>query len=110
MARGAGERNGWAMNAPEKRENVAGTIYLLHFERPYRHARHYLGWTEGESIDRRIEEHRSGRGSRLMAAVSNAGIDFRVARTWSGTRHEERRLKNGKNTGKWLCPDCKEGA
>ena len=23
---------------------VPGTIYLLHFDRPYRHARYYLGW------------------------------------------------------------------
>jgi hypothetical protein len=23
-----------------------GVIYLLHFSRPYRHARHYTGWTE----------------------------------------------------------------
>jgi hypothetical protein len=22
-----------------------GTVYLLHFERPYKHARHYLGFT-----------------------------------------------------------------
>jgi hypothetical protein len=22
-----------------------GIVYLLHFDRPYRHARHYTGWT-----------------------------------------------------------------
>ncbi|MBB5085041.1 putative GIY-YIG superfamily endonuclease [Nonomuraea endophytica] len=24
---------------------MTGTVYLLHFAQPYRHARHYLGWT-----------------------------------------------------------------
>jgi hypothetical protein len=23
---------------------VTGTVYLLHFSRPYKHARHYTGW------------------------------------------------------------------
>lgn len=93
----------------ERRENVPGTIYLLHFERPFHHARHYLGWTEGAEVDRRLEEHRSGRGAKLTAAVSKAGIGFSVVRTWSGTRHEERRLKRWKNAGRRVCPVCKEG-
>ena len=28
-----------------------GVIYLLHFDQPYRHARHYTGWTE-DLLDR----------------------------------------------------------
>jgi hypothetical protein len=32
-----------------------GTVYLLHFDRPYRHARHYLGWAE--DLDNRLAEH-----------------------------------------------------
>jgi len=94
----------------ERRENVAGTIYLLHFERPFRHARHYLGWTEGDRIDERLERHRSGNGSKLMRAVTNAGIDFRIARTWSGTRHLERELKKSKNVPRQHCTICKEDA
>lgn len=101
------------MSAPEasqeRRENVPGTIYLLHFEQPLRHARHYLGFTEGETVDQRIERHRSGRGSKLMAAVTRSGIDFRVVKTWSGTRHLERELKRSKNIPRH-CPVCQEGA
>jgi len=93
----------------ERRENVPGTIYLLHFDKPYRHARHYLGWTEGDCLDDRMKTHRSGRGSKLMSAINQAGIDFTIARLWSGTRHDERKLKNGKNAGKWLCPICRKG-
>lgn len=32
-----------------------GTVYLLHFERPVRHAQHYLGFTE--NLERRLSEH-----------------------------------------------------
>ena len=28
-----------------------GTVYLLHFEPRYLHARHYLGWTEGTGLE-----------------------------------------------------------
>ncbi len=36
-------------------------IYLLHFSCRYRHAQHYLGFTD--DIDRRLAEHLAGRGS-----------------------------------------------
>ena len=38
-----------------------GIVYLLHFERSYRHARHYIGFTQ--NLEQRLEEHRAGRGS-----------------------------------------------
>jgi hypothetical protein len=90
------------------RKDVPGTIYLLHFEKPYHHARHYLGWTEANSLDDRLHHHRNGNkeGSKLMAAVSKAGIGFTIARLWAGTRHDERKLKNQKNASKQLCPIC----
>jgi hypothetical protein len=81
--------------------------YLIHFEQPYksgRHpgARHYVGYSD--DIDRRIETHRKGHGSPLVAAVLAVGIDFRVVRTWPGTdRHFERKLHN--RHGSRLCPE-----
>lgn len=41
----------------------------------------------------------------LMAAVTRAGIPWRVVRTWEGTRDDERRMKAQKNT-KRVCPVC----
>jgi predicted GIY-YIG superfamily endonuclease len=38
-----------------------GVVYLLHFDRPYKRARHYLGFAE--DLERRLELHRAGRGS-----------------------------------------------
>jgi hypothetical protein len=37
--------------------------------------------------------------------VNDAGIKWEVARTWTGDRKFERRLKNGKRAPK-LCPVC----
>ena len=79
------------------------TIYLLHFQQKYFHAQHYLGSTK--DLTRRLEEHRSGHGSKLIRAVIAAGIDFQLVRTWPGGRTEERRLHNRNNSPK-LCPIC----
>ena len=82
-------------------------LYLICFDRPLKHARHYLGFSKSDkTLPKRIEHHRKGSGARLMAAVAAAGIDFRVVRTWDdGDRNEERRLKNRHN-GPKLCPHC----
>lgn len=89
-----------------RRRDVEGTIYLIHFERPFKHARHYIGWTEGD-VDAREIRHLEGRGSPLLRAVDEASIAFSVVRTWKGTRKLERQLKNRKKASK-LCPECKE--
>ena len=78
--------------------------YLLHFDTPYQHAKHYLGYAD--DIDRRVGEHRIGHGARLTQVIRDAGISFTVARTWPGaTRTVERKLKNRKNAPR-LCPVC----
>lgn len=78
-------------------------IYLLHFDQPYRHARHYLGFAE--DLDARLERHASGHGARLMEVVTAAGITWRCVRTWQGGRKLERQLKNRKEAPA-LCPVC----
>lgn len=83
-------------------------IYLIHFDEPLHHARHYMGFCEEGNLERRIERHTQGRGSKLMRAVVEAGIDFEVVRTWEGgSRTLERKLKNHKNTPR-LCPVCSQ--
>jgi predicted GIY-YIG superfamily endonuclease len=86
---------------------MVGTIYLLHFKQAFGHARHYLGWTR--NLAQRVAAHTSGRGARLTAAASAAGIEFVIARRWRGDRHEERRLKNMGSRAR-LCPICREQA
>jgi predicted GIY-YIG superfamily endonuclease len=79
-------------------------VYLLHFERPYRHARHYLGYAA--DLDMRLARHRAGRGARLVEVITEAGISFTLARTWEGDRTMERRLKN-RHASPRLCPLCR---
>jgi len=79
-------------------------VYLLHFDQPLHHARHYVGFTE--NLEKRLETHRKGIGSKLVKAIVENGNDFVVARTWAdGDRTFERHIKNQKN-GPRFCPIC----
>ena len=80
-----------------------GTIYLLHFDTPYQHARHYTGWTD--NLAARLDMHRKGTGSRLLAVIGAAGIGFTLARTTTGTRVKERAIKNAGGAVRY-CPIC----
>jgi predicted GIY-YIG superfamily endonuclease len=81
-------------------------IYLIHFDTPYQHAQHYLGFAT--DIAKRLNKHKSGHGARLMQVVEDAGITWQLARIWrEGTRTEERRLKNGGSSRRY-CPICNE--
>jgi predicted GIY-YIG superfamily endonuclease len=83
-------------------------VYLIHFDRPYRHARHYTGWTRDETtLPRRVSHHRKGSGARLLQVVAAAGIGFKVVRTWpDGDRNKERRLKRSGGASRY-CPVCR---
>jgi predicted GIY-YIG superfamily endonuclease len=82
-------------------------VYLLCFNSKLKHAKHYIGYTKTpDGLEPRMEKHRKGTGSKLMAAVAKAGIDFVVTRMWpNGDQTFERMLKNKKNS-KYLCPNC----
>lgn len=89
---------------------IPATVYLIHFARPYRHAKHYVGYTALESVEDRMRRHRNGSGSRLLQVVTQAGIEWWIARVWEfptvgEARKKERQLKNhsaGRN-----CPVCR---
>lgn len=84
-------------------------VYLLHFDRPYCHARHYVGFVDGgpAALAKRLDKHRRGDGARLLEVITEAGIGFTLARTWpDGDRTFERRLKNRHNAPR-LCPCCR---
>lgn len=84
-----------------------GTLYLIHFERPLAHARHYLGWTQ--DLDKRLDAHRAGWGGKLMRAVGVAGIPWSVVWTGPGDRNRERLIKNRGSLVR-CCPTCKESS
>lgn len=93
-------------------------VYLIHFDTPYPRDRrtvgvqHYLGFVNTYSpsargtVLRRLAYHRSGRGARLMDAVTKRGIGWRVVRVWwEGDRHLERKMKRRKQASVF-CPVC----
>jgi len=91
------------IHRPARNGGPVGTVYLLHFDRPYQHARHYTGWTE-DLLDR-LDHHAAGSGARLMTVVSHAGIGFVLVRTCEGTRVTERAIKNAGGAVRY-CPLC----
>lgn len=79
--------------------------YLVHFSRRYRHAGHYLGWSD--CIAERLDLHAVGRGARLMEVVMLAGITFQLVRVWpDADRTCEAALKRNRQTGARYCPLC----
>jgi hypothetical protein len=81
-----------------------GVVYLLHFDEPYRHARHYTGWTADDVLDR-LTRHSQGHGARLMQVVRDAGIGFTLVRVREGTRDTERAIKQAGGAVRY-CPAC----
>jgi hypothetical protein len=82
-----------------------GTVYLLHLDPPYKHARHYTGSAAPGRLHARLAAHAAGTGARLMEVVKAAGGSFRLARTWPGGRTRERELK-ARHDAPRLCPIC----
>ena len=79
-------------------------LYLLHFDPPYKHAGHYLGWAK--DIDARLGAHMRGTGARLVAVAVAAGCRVELVRVWGGwTRKDEARLKKQGSRAR-LCPIC----
>ena len=67
------------------------TVYVLHFEPPYKHAKHY-----------------NGDGSPLVKAAKAKGREIILAHVFEGPladRNFERRLKRRKDVCQW-CPIC----
>jgi predicted GIY-YIG superfamily endonuclease len=84
-------------------------VYLLHFDQPLAHARHYVGWCAYD-LEQRLEHHVTGHGARIMQVLTERGIGFQVARVWPGAgRDFERRLKRWKGSGQF-CPLCEARA
>jgi hypothetical protein len=62
------------------RHSVPGTVYVLHFEPAYKHARHYIGWTSDTDVTARLNVHLQGRGSPLVRAAVQAGVEVQSPR------------------------------
>ena len=84
------------------------TVYLIHFDKPFGHAQHYVGVCKSErDVQERFREHGASNGSRLCRAAVQAGVKLMLARVWLDVpRYFELKLK-GRGKRK-LCPICQE--
>lgn len=91
-------------------------VYLLHFTQvyepypdaePYKCAGHYTGSVRGgpKALRRRLRQHGTERGAKLMIAVAERGIRWVLARTWAGGYERERQLKR-QGGARRRCPLC----
>jgi predicted GIY-YIG superfamily endonuclease len=79
-------------------------LYLLHFDPPYRHARHYLGYTE--DLVTRFALHLKGRGSPLVKAAVQNKSRITLVRIWAGDGNAEQEIKRVVGSRGRLCPVC----
>jgi len=84
---------------------VMGTVYMLHFDRPVRHARHYRGWAL--DLEARMGHHAAGTGAKLTALAVRLGIGWTVVLQVPGDKNRERQLHNRGGASR-ICPICKE--
>ncbi len=88
---------------PENRPLTGSKVYLIHFDKPLHHAKHYLGFSE--DLPGRIQKHRNGQGAAFMRAIAKEQISWHISRIWDGDRTFERMLKDQHNASH-LCPTC----
>jgi len=86
-------------------------VYVIHFDKSYRHAKHYTGIAI--NVEKRMKEHAMGNGARLMQVLKEQDIGFQYAivsewDNFSLAHAEEKRLKTKVKQPKKYCPFCKE--
>lgn len=86
---------------------MTGYIYILHFDEPLHHARHYAGCCH--NLRARLTRHANGAGSNLCRVLSERGISWRLGGLMStshaGMRRLERKLKDLSNAPDY-CEIC----
>lgn len=100
----------WRKLLPARKSTPRGTVYLLHFSRPFgrgkSQAQHYIGFTR--NLEDRVEDHTKGRGSKLIRLVTEEGTVITVAKVWKDVDATfEYRLKN-RGGAKRICPVCQQ--
>jgi len=84
-------------------------VYVLHFDTPYKHAKHYTGIAR--NVEKRMKQHKSGQGARLTQVLKENNITFKYSvikeyNTFSEAKAEEKRLKEVVKNPNRYCPIC----
>jgi predicted GIY-YIG superfamily endonuclease len=86
-------------------------VYVIHFDKPYKHAKHYTGIAK--NVEKRMKLHRSGNGSKLMAVLNrnNIGFKYNIIAEYDGyseAKTHEKHLKTKVKKPQRHCPICLE--
>lgn len=86
-------------------------VYVLHFDTPYKHAKHYTGIAI--DVEARVKEHKNGTGARLTQVLkeNNIGFTYSIIKefnTFSEAHQYEKYLKIKIKKPKRFCPICKQ--
>ena len=85
---------------------MSRVVYLLHFDPPFKHARHYIGVARNGLV-RRMQDHLSGQGANLTRHARRAGCLMILARIWPAADFGlEVRLKKRGGASR-ICPVCR---
>jgi len=87
-----------------------GYVYLIHFDKKFHHARHYIGWSKEYPLNKggRLEAHKKGNGAKILRALVQRNIGFRIVQIWHDQDgFYERKLKNYKKASTF-CWKCKK--
>lgn len=86
-------------------------VYVIHFDKPYKHAKHYTGIAI--NVEARMKKHRSGQGARLMKIIKehNIGFQYSIIKeglTFSEAHAYEKYLKTKIKKPQRYCSICKQ--
>lgn len=86
-------------------DSSKGYVYIIHLARPLSgsNSRHYVGFSK--HVHKRLYHHRKGTGSNFLREANRQGIPYCLVSIQTGTKRDERRIKNTHNTAKY-CPCC----
>jgi len=86
-------------------DKTKGYVYIIHLARPLQgsNSRHYVGFSK--QPDKRLFHHRKSTGSNFLREANQQGIPYALVVLQTGTKHDERKIKNTHNSAKY-CPCC----
>src|ERR1044072_4230656 len=86
-------------------DNTKGYVYIIHLAKPLAGSKscHYVGFSKEPK--KRLWHHRNNSGSHFLREANRQGIEYCMVVLFRGTKADERKLKNCKNTARY-CPCC----
>lgn len=97
-------------NRPPRATLITGDylmwLYLIHFEEPLSHAKHYLGMSN--KLQRRLYDHARGQGARIMQVLHEKDIHWTLAALYvpKGPKQNIEILAKRMKKSPRYCPIC----